>query len=259
MNLKTIFSQLQKSLSNPASLRLFAEVVPRHPALAAYESPQAVLDVLRAGSSFTVEERDAILVALLAELRATKGPLWQALLVLAFEPMFVRLRARLGQPIVTRFGRSQMDDLDQRVFLAFLEAAGSLRIASHAARALRLAVTRRVFEDETVEREAFEPDEFVDDVYEADPFEVTTRERAAANEVAGIVDAEGGPVLRDMMLATRAHGEALRAYVARTYPDLSKTQRRTIERRLTEAANRMEHKLRKRAGRPEQRRPFKAA
>src|SRR5208283_3807637 len=98
-----------------------------------------------------------------------------------------RIRARLGQPKVTRFGRSQADDLDQRVFLAFLEAAGTLRITSHAARALGLAVKRHVFEEETREREAFAPDEFVDDDYERDPFEVTTREKAAANEVVGIV------------------------------------------------------------------------
>src|SRR5580700_8786798 len=125
--LKTTFDQLAKSTASGSYARIFAQAAPRYPALAAYDSPRAVLDVLQGDSSFTVEERDAILVALLAELRASKEKVWQALLVLAFEPMLVRIRARLGQPKVTRFGRSQADDLDQRVLLAFLEEAGTQR------------------------------------------------------------------------------------------------------------------------------------
>jgi len=258
VTLKNLIRQLATCLASPSSLRALVEVGARRPALVAYASPQAVLEALRADSSRTVEERDAILVALLEELRTTKGAVWQALLVLAFEPMLVRIRTRLGKPVAVRFGRSQADDLDQRVLLAFADAAGTLRIKSHAARALRLAVKRSVFEDEKREREAFQPDEFDEDAHEGDPFEVTTREKAAANEVVGILDAEGGAELRDMILATRAHGEALRAYVARTQPDRSETQRRTIERRLTAAANRLEQTLRKRARQPEQRRAIRA-
>jgi hypothetical protein len=261
LDLKSIFNDLGKSIAQPPHLRVFAEAARRIPALARYASasPAAVRDALRADSSLTIEQRDTLLVALLAELRATQGALWQALLVLAFEPMLVRIRARLGQPKAVRFGRSQKDDLDQRVLLAFLDAAHTLDIASHAARALRLAVTRRVFGDEVTEREAFQPAEFDDDVYEADPFEVTTREKAAANEIVAVIYAEGGAPLRDMMLATRAQGETVRGYVARVHPDLSITQRRTVERRLTAAANQVERKLRERARRPEQRRDFKAA
>lgn len=259
MTLKSLFDELRKSLAHPAAVRVFAAAAPRHLPLACYESPLTALDSLHTSSPLTVEERDAILVALLGELRTTKAPVWQTLLLLAFEPMLAGVRARLGQPAVTRFGRSHADDLDQRVLSAFLEAARSLRITSHAARALRLAVRRSVFEQERGERAAFQPEEFDDEAYDGKPFETATSDKAAANEIAGIVGAEGGEELRDMILATRAHGEALRAYVARRYPDLSLPRRRTIERRLTAAANRLERALRKRAQRPVLRRDTQAA
>jgi hypothetical protein len=254
MKLVTIFKKLKQSLSTPSNLRVFAETAPRHAALAGYASPRAVLDALGPASALTICERDAILVAILDEVRATKASLWQAVVVVAFEPMLVRIRTRLGQPKVTRFGRSESDDLDQRVLLAILEAASAKRVTSHAARVLRLGVMERVFGEEEAEREAFGPDEFDDDTYEVDPLAVTTRDKAAANEVLRIVEVEGGAELRDMMVATRAHGEPLRDYVTRVYADRGLTERRTIERRLAADADRIERKLRELEERPQHRR-----
>ena len=128
MNLAKTLASLKKSLSRHADV--FAEGRSRHRALAGFDSPAAVLTAVSSSSSLTVEERDVIYVAILAELRLTKHTLWQSLLLVAFEPMLARVRVRLGRP--------DSEDLDQRIFLAFLEAAQSLHVTSYAARVLRL-------------------------------------------------------------------------------------------------------------------------
>jgi hypothetical protein len=248
------FIEIRKSLLRASKVRTFVELATRHRPLAPYESPTAVVAALAPSSLLTVEERDAILVALLAELHLTKHALLQSILVLAFEPLIVRVRARLGHPKVVRFGRSMTDDLDQRVLLAFLEAAHAAHVTSHAARMLRLGLERRIAIGQGKEREAPETGEFDDDKYVADPFEISTGEKATACEVVRIIEAEGGEDLCEMMLATRGNRESLRAYVARAYPELGEEERNTAYRRLAEAATKMEQKLRARSQRRNQRR-----
>jgi hypothetical protein len=254
MSLIDSFTVIRQSLSSAPSIRAFSHGVARRPALAPYVAPLAALAAVAPDSPLTIDERDAILVALLDELHLTKDPFWHSMLLLAFEPLIVRLRARLGQPKAVRFGRSTGEELDQRVLLTFLEIADSIRLTSHAARMLRLALERKVFTDQRVEREAPKPAEFDDDTYWADKFAVSTGDKAAAGEVVRIIEAEGGEALRDMMLATRANRESLRAYVLRTYPERTDRERAAICRRLTDAAVRVERKLRARARRPSQRR-----
>ena len=117
------FAEIRKSLSSYASARAFDEGAAHHTALAVHRTPLDILAAVAATSPLTVEERDAILVALLNELHRTRHPIWQSILVLAFEPLLVRLRARLGKPKAVCFGRSMGADLDQRVLLAPASAA----------------------------------------------------------------------------------------------------------------------------------------
>jgi hypothetical protein len=253
MTLADTFAEIRKSLSHRGAVRAFLPSTLRHRALAPYDAPLGVLAVLAPSSPLTVEERDAILVALLAELNSSKDTLWRSLLLVAFEPLIVRVRARLGHPRVVRFGRSTDEDLDQRVLLAFLEAAHSMRVISHAARMLRLSLERKISSEQRIERQAPEPAEFDDDKYWADPLAVSTREQAAACEVVRIIEAEGGADLREMMLATRANRESLRAYVARTHPEMTPREQSSLYRRLADAATKVERKLRTRARRDQRR------
>jgi hypothetical protein len=246
MNLAKTLTSIKKSLARHATV--YAEGRRRHRALASFDSPAAVLAAVSSSSPLTVEERDVIYVALLAELRLTKHTLWQSLLLVAFEPMLARVRARLGRP--------ESEDLDERVFLAFLEAAQSLSIPSHAARVLRLALERKVYGERKSERAEPEADEFIDDTYVADPFAVTAREQAAAREVVRILEAEGGDEFRDLMLATRATEDTLRAYVQKAYAD---PEREGAYRRLVRARSRLEKKIRKRMNAQDRRRYVGAA
>jgi hypothetical protein len=250
MSLVKTFEETRKSLAWTRATKAYAEGRARQGVLAPYDSVLAVLRAAAATSSLTTEGRDALLVGVLTELRSTKHSLWLSVLVLAFEPLIVRVRSRLGPQ---RPGRPQSDDLDQRVFLAFLEAAHALRVESHAARMLRLAFQRRVFGDKSAEVEP-EMAEFVDDTYCADPFGVGVAEKAAALEVVRIIEAAGGEELRDVMLATRANDETLRAYVERAYAERSAAERESAYYRLVTTRKRAESQLRAQARRPTQRR-----
>ena len=244
MSLATIFHQTRRSLTSAPSAAAYEQWRLRQPQLSPYASTEDLLAVARLGSPLSAEARDPLLVALLTELRRTKHTVWQSLLVLACEPMLVRVRRRLGDPKTVRFGRSMADDLDQRVFMAFLEAAHSLSVMSYAARVLRLALERRVFADQRVEHSAFETDEFIEDTYCLDPFEVTAREKAAVAEVARIIEAEGGEELRDAILATRGTDETLRDYVERTYSGRPRAECESAYHRLLRARRKVEETLR---------------
>jgi hypothetical protein len=249
------FARTRTSLASKASIHAFARGAARHEALARYETPVALLEAIAPSSGLTVEERDAVLVPLLAEARTSKDEVWPSILVLAFEKLLARVRARIGQPTSARFGRSLGDDLDQSVFVAFSRVVRALVVTSHAAYAVRLAVEREVYDARRKELKAPEPDVFDDDTFCADKFEISERAKAAGAEIARVLDEEGGRELRDMMLATRVAGERLRDYVARVHADRCARDRKAIERQLGHAAVRMERLLRKRAKRDATRRP----
>jgi hypothetical protein len=63
-------------------------------------------------------ERQSLVEALLRRHQKAPHPLWQAMLVAAFEPMLRRMRAR---------GRDSREDHEQRILLAFLQALAAVR------------------------------------------------------------------------------------------------------------------------------------
>jgi hypothetical protein len=110
---------------------LYDEACTRRPRLQALPDPEAVVSALDAASTLPAAERYAILGALVGEHAQRSHPLWASLLLVAFAPLLLRMRTRLGHP--------EDDERDQRVLLAFLQAIG--RVApdtSYVAAAIQL-------------------------------------------------------------------------------------------------------------------------
>ena len=251
MNPPTLFqstiARLKRDLARGASARAYDEARPRHRALLPYASPADVLSALASTSPLSLPERDVVLSALVEERQRTRlvtsggslvssgsSPLWQTLLLLAFEPMLVRLR--------TRVGRTRSDDFDQRVLVAFLGALTVVRPGPFLALALRRAAERLVFPSLKLARREAQNDLFDEDTHPPDLFSVATATHAA--EVIRIIEAAGGAELREAMLATRGTDETLRAYVARTHPHATPAERAAAYERLWRARNAVERRLR---------------
>jgi hypothetical protein len=88
-------------------------------AFAAYPSATALLDALAPASPLSVPERQVAVEVLIRLHQTTGHPLWQALLLRAFEPLLLGLRAK---------DRGRKGDRNQRVLTAFLTAIAKLRV-----------------------------------------------------------------------------------------------------------------------------------
>ena len=230
-------AQIKTTLSRPSTL--YAAARPRHRALAPYETPLSLLAAFtRATPALDVLERDALLGALVTENNRAPAPLWQSLLLAAFERMLLRIRRRLGRP--------RDEDLDQRVLLAFLNALRSVRASSYVALAIRWATEGEVFAGRRAERKAPKMAPFDDDRYVGDPFGVDAHARAAAAEVVRIVEEQGDGEILAVLLATRATDESLSHYVAREYADRTDEERAAAYYRLRMARARVVGEVRAR-------------
>ena len=249
MSLLTTFQQIKKTLprTSPAHARARAT----HRALAPYESPADVLVALGTDSPLSVDERDAVLLALVSELQGSGDPLWQSILLLAFERMLTTLRAGLGH--------RRSEDVDQQVLLTFLETAKKTRIVSHAARALRLATQREMFWRRKVDQRTPQTVLFKEEKHDPDPFEVDAQAKAAASEIVRGLEDEGGEELRDLMLETFAADASVNDYVNRVHPGLTLEARAATCDRLRRLRQRAVTKLRDRVQRHEASRRVGAA
>jgi hypothetical protein len=238
---KTIDS-IASNVSRHAAV--YAAARPNHPALASYETIADVLAALGQSSRLSVDERDPILIAVATEHQRTRHALWQAILLKAFAPMLVFLRKRQG--------RADDIDLDQAVLLSFLEAARTIRTESHVARCLRIVTEAKVFEGERKERRHAGADVFDDEVQYPRVFGASTHAKVAAQEVLDIIEAEGGPELRDVMFATCALDDTVAEYVARAHAGKTHSARAAIADRLRRQRINVLQKLNARVQRKEE-------
>lgn len=195
----------------------------RRPELAPYATTTALLSALKLSSSLSYDDRDAITLALIAEQQSEAHPLWQTLLLAAFEPMLRRLRARVGGG----------DEIEQAIVVAFLDAIQKLALhhpPSHAALYLRRATERAVFAKLRVER-ARPEHVSIDEVEVPDPSAFAPDDHAEEIKSTDVMrlalDEASDPELVRMLMATSAGNERLCDYVETTYAALSKSERRT--------------------------------
>jgi hypothetical protein len=151
-----------------------------------------------------------------------------------------------------RQGRPDDIDLDQVVLLSFLEASRSIRTESHVARCLRIVTEAKVFESERKERRHAGAEVFDDEVQYPSVFGPTTHTKVAAKEVLDLIEAEGGPELRDVMFATCALDDTVAEYVARVHARKTPADRAAIADRLRRQRVNVLQKLNARVERKEQ-------
>lgn len=207
--------------------------VQQHPVLAAYPDPANVLEALASSSPLPVEQRSVLVFALARAQRTRPHPVWQGLLVLAFEPMLRRIYRALGLLCVS--------DREQRLLLAFLEAV--VVIAGHKASGLHAMSlrqhTRRTLFDrlrqEVAEQACNEP--FIDAV---DPHTepLATSSLLTAAEVREFADTLDHGALRDSV--RNSHPDATDAEVERLYRSAQKSRNRRLQELRATLLRRME-------------------
>ena len=241
MSFAIVFDGLKKSVSKFNAQ--YAEGHARQSVLTPYPSASELLAALKMSSPLSLEARDAITLALIAEQQRQAHPLWQTLLLAAFEPMLRRLRGRLG--------RCKDGELDQRVVMAFLEAAQEISLIhppERAAMHLRRATENAVFRGMRSDRREAAHAEFEEESHPCDPHAMSEQAAALAmKEIAALVAKEGnGEEILKALVATRGGDESLKQYVARTQPELSGAERERVYSRLQQQVLRTTKRLRTR-------------
>ena len=188
----------------------------------------------------TPETQAPIVAALVAEHRRGESPLWQIVLIWAFEPMLYRLRFQMGT--------FNDEDLDQRLFTAFLASLASkhfspdVPLASiHRATLNGLKSARR--------RERDVPD--LSDDGEMNFGAPARQERDVALKLA-IDDVTARPEIGEDVIeslpSTLTGEETVKEYVARTYPGVGEMTRRSTYERICRRQNTAVILLRARLG-----------
>jgi hypothetical protein len=236
--LENTFGAIKKSLARPSAE--YAEARARCTMLAPYETPDALVAALRGPSALTPPRRQALVAAVVAEHQRSKRPLWQSVLLAAFEPMLVRLRGNAGS--------ATGEDWDQEVLLAFLEAAATLQPGEEMMRALLWLTEAKLKRATRRDRRAQDHGTFNDATY-CTPFRDQAHAKLATEDVMQIIEKRGGPELLTAVLATGVEEETLTGYVARAYPDASPAERASRYKRLFVARSRVLAELRVRAER----------
>jgi hypothetical protein len=232
------------TLDRPA--RAYDAARAQHRELAPYASPRDVLRALRPGSSLSDFERDALLVAVLGDHQRAPEPVWQSILLVAFEPMLVRLRKRIH-------GKRDAEDRDQDVLLGFLEAIRAVRVGPFVVHGIRWATQAHVFG--AVRRDRLERGHapFDDDRTRVGPPGLPTFEKVAAAEMMELFEAEGGKELLEAVVVTEASDEPLSEYVERVYAERSPRERASLYDRLWRARKKVLAEIGRRVGVPAQR------
>ena len=118
MSLVAVFRRLAAFVGQHEST--FDQARPTQPAFAPHRTTAALLAALSLDSSLPLGDRQELVRALVTLHRSTRHPVWSALLLLAFRPMLLSLRARDCGP---------KDDRDARILAAFLQAIACTPLA----------------------------------------------------------------------------------------------------------------------------------
>jgi hypothetical protein len=143
MKLVAVLGRVPTLLSPHESI--YRQARPTQPALVPYPTTDALLVVLSFDSPLPVGERQELVRALVSLHRSIpRHPLWGVLLLHAFRPMLLSLRAR---------DRGSKEDRDSRVLLAFFQALARTPVAGQPAfLALGRATARALFQGVRRER-----------------------------------------------------------------------------------------------------------
>jgi hypothetical protein len=234
------FLVLAKTLPSFASA--YAAGRARRPALAPYPAAGDVRAAVRKDPPLSYAERGAIVHALITEDRESGHQLWQTLLLLCFEPMLTRRRARMG--------KRGDEDRDQLILLSFLEAVKAYPLhadPAFAAHALRLGTEDALSTNTRRTGERLDAVPFDESLHGYDVIAWHRPGDAASREVERVL-AQGGEeadVLR-LVVETSLEGQTLQEYVEETFATLPPAHRARTYLRLSRARQRVLGELRTR-------------
>jgi len=189
-----------------------------HGALAPLATIDSLLAMLALTSGASHAERDALTFALITEHQRASHPLWQSVLLVAYEPMFANIKKRLHDK----------RDADQRILIAFLEAVQKISLG-HPPKVLALhlkhATERGVFGTQAASHEEPELLQLSAARQERSPDNPDARieHEAAKRKIAAELDALFGgeaPRVLDVLVHARTGQESLVALLAEWHPEL---------------------------------------
>jgi hypothetical protein len=222
MSIPQTFDAVRKSLARRWGA--FEAARSRHTVLADYETPASLALALRPGAALSGRARERMIAALVEENHLAPQPLWQSLLLVAFEPLLLKLRKKLGTP--------RDEDADQRVFEAFLVTVRAVRAGVYTTLGIAWGTEARLTSREELEVERVE---YNDEIQPAAPFGAPADRKLEVSQLLDAIEAEHG---RDVVLAIVAMeigGETLPEYVDRVHPNASCEERARIHGRLGDA------------------------
>jgi hypothetical protein len=237
MSLAHLITALSEDLSRnlPRNTHSFQDTRARRAELARFETVLDVARALDASSSLPVEERRALVTVLVEEAQRGTSQVWTALLVLAFAPMLHRIRHSVGA--------RRDDDLDSVVLAAFIGAARSIRPGAYTSLALRWATEKEVLTRRIAEGRLGPMQHFRESIH-SNPTLHEPEAQDTLDDVLRALEEHGNAEILDVLLATRARDESLRAYVVRTCPN--RRERASRYEQLCRARLRFERELRER-------------
>ena len=135
MRLDTVRHALEQQLRSQDTHRTFLAGRDRHAALAEFDTPDAAIAFLNRRGPDGCQARSAVTAAMIAEAQRGEGSSWSALLMLAYFPGLLRIRATMKPSAGLR-----CDELNALLVECFLETVSTLPLATQG----RLAVVNLI-------------------------------------------------------------------------------------------------------------------
>ncbi len=253
MQLSRLRELLSQGLESTETAGAYGAALGRHEAFARHETAGAVLAAL--GSDLeSPDHKDALTRALVAEHQRGDGKVWSGVLLVAFTPLMLRLRAYVTPPPFV-----EHDEVDHAVVESFLRAVAQVDPVRTSRICLRLRrlterhyyrylqTERRQWKLRTrIEEEPFIPESppRPDDVIE------TLESGRKVARLADELKCARGLEVR-LIQDTTLRRESLSAYLNRTYPNLGTEERRRLYQRLKRRRSRTLQQIRKAAANAE--------
>lgn len=135
MRLETVRTALELQLRAPSTTHHFLAGRARHPALAAFDAPAEAVRFLNTRGPDGCQQRSAVTAAMIAEAQRRQSDTWATLLMLAYFPGLLGIRATMKPSAGV-----SADELNALLVESFLETVGALPLASQG----RLAVVNLI-------------------------------------------------------------------------------------------------------------------
>ena len=135
MRLDTVRHALEQQLRSHDTHHTFLAGRDRHAALAEFDTPDAAIAFLNRRGPDGCQARSAVTAAMIAEAQRGEGSTWSALLMLAYFPGLLRIRATMKPSAGLR-----CDELNALLIECFLETVSTLPLATQG----RLAVVNLI-------------------------------------------------------------------------------------------------------------------